>query len=40
MSQRDRLIRCGRELILGIGIDCDCTPGNYAAIEFRRIAGI
>ena len=40
MSQLDRLIRCGRELILGIGTDHHCNPGSYAAIEFRRIAGI
>ena len=40
MSQRDRLIRCGRELIVGIGTDHDCNLGNSAANKFRRIAGI
>ena len=32
MSQLDRLIRCGRELILGIGTDHHCNPGSYAAL--------
>ena len=42
MSQHDRLIRWSRKLIVGTGTgtDHDSNLGNYAAIEFRRIAGI
>ena len=34
MNQPDRLITCGRELVLGIGTDYDCILGNYTVIEF------
>ena len=34
MNQPDRLIRCGRELVLGTGTARDCILGNYTAIEF------